>query len=89
MSGARDLEESISVSLSARRFEVNRLELMLSMGSFAAALGAMVSGIFGMNLRSNLEMSMIGFYGVTGLIIVGCLYIFISLFLYTKKRRIV
>jgi len=83
------LEESISVSLSARRFEVNRLELMLSMGSFAAALGAMVSGIFGMNLRSNLEMSMTGFYGVTGLIIVGCFYVFMSLFLYTKKRKIV
>jgi len=89
LEGARDLEESISVSLSARRFEVNRLELMLSMGSFAAALGAMISGIFGMNLRSNLEMSMLGFYGVTGLIVVGCFYVFISLFLYTKKRRIV
>jgi len=89
LEGARDLEESIGVSLSARRFEVNRLELMLSMGSFAAALGAMISGIFGMNLRSNLEMSMLGFYGVTGLIVVGCFYVFISLFLYTKKRRIV
>lgn len=26
------------------RYEVNRLELMLSMGSFAAALGAMIAG---------------------------------------------
>eukprot|EP00210_Caulerpa_lentillifera_P009143 g8717.t1 len=89
LAGARDLEESIGVSLSARRFEVNRLELMLSMGSFAAALGAMVSGIFGMNLRSNLEMSLMGFYGVTGLIIVGCFYIFFSLLLYTKRKSIV
>jgi len=39
------------VSLSARRYEVGRLELMLSMGSFAAALGAMIAGIFGMNMR--------------------------------------
>ncbi len=31
--------------------QVNRLELMLSIASFAAALGAMVAGIFGMNLR--------------------------------------
>jgi Mg2+ and Co2+ transporter CorA len=51
LAGARDLEESIGVSLSARRFEVNRLELTLSIASFAAALGAMVAGIFGMNLR--------------------------------------
>jgi hypothetical protein len=45
--GARDLEESIGVSLSARRYEVNRLELTLSIGSFAAAVGAMIAGIFG------------------------------------------
>eukprot|EP00210_Caulerpa_lentillifera_P009497 g9057.t1 len=87
LAGARDLEESISVSLSARRFEVNRLELMLSMGSFAAAIGAMFAGIFGMNLRSNLEMSLLGFYGITGLIVVGCFYVFFSLFLYTKKKK--
>lgn len=31
--------------------QVNRLELLLSIASFAAALGAMVAGIFGMNLR--------------------------------------
>ena len=33
------------------RPQVNRLELLLSIASFAAALGAMVAGIFGMNLR--------------------------------------
>lgn len=89
LEGARDLEESIGVSLSGRKFEVNRLELMLSMGSFAAAIGAMVSGIFGMNLRSNLEMSLAGFYGMTGLIIFGCCYVFFSLLRYTRNRRIV
>ena len=35
---------------------MNRLELTLSIGSFAAALGAMVAGIFGMNLRSTFEV---------------------------------
>eukprot|EP00191_Tetraselmis_sp_GSL018_P013445 CAMPEP_0177587082 /NCGR_PEP_ID=MMETSP0419_2-20121207/5438_1 /TAXON_ID=582737 /ORGANISM="Tetraselmis sp., Strain GSL018" /LENGTH=569 /DNA_ID=CAMNT_0019077061 /DNA_START=238 /DNA_END=1946 /DNA_ORIENTATION=- len=69
LTGARDLEESIGVSLSARRFEVNRLELTLSIGSFAAALGAMFAGIFGMNLRSTLEMSVIGFWGTTAAIV--------------------
>ncbi len=47
LAGARDLEESIGVSLSARRFELNRLELTLSIAGFAAALGAMFAGIFG------------------------------------------
>eukprot|EP00803_Ostreobium_quekettii_P010585 evm.model.scf_3728.1 EVM.evm.TU.scf_3728.1 scf_3728:10079-11143(-) len=89
LAGARDLEESIGVSLSARRFEVNRLELMLSMGSFAAALGAVIAGIFGMNLRNTMEMSTLGFYGITAAIVLGCVYVFFSIYLYTKKRRIV
>lgn len=88
LEGARDLEESIGVSLSARRYEVNRLELMLSMGSFAAALGAMIAGIFGMNMKSTLEMSVFGFWGVTISIVVGCFYIFLAIMRYTQKKRI-
>lgn len=88
LAGARDLEESIGVSLSARRFEVNRLELLLSIASFAAALGAMVASIFGMNLRSTLEMSVVGFWSTTAMIILGSWWIFWILFKYTKRKRI-
>lgn len=88
LAGARDLEESIGVSLSARRFEVNRLELLLSIASFAAALGAMVASIFGMNLRSTLEMSVIGFWGTTLMIVAGSFWVFWVLYKYTKGKRI-
>lgn len=88
LAGARDLEESIGVSLSARRFEVNRLELTLSIGSFAAAVGAMVAGIFGMNMRSSLEHSVHSFWGVGIAIVLGCLGIFAAVLAYTRKRRI-
>lgn len=88
LAGARDLEESIGVSLSARRFEVNRLELLLSIASFAAALGAMVASIFGMNLRSTLEMSVIGFWGTTAMIVAGSAWVFWILYKYTKRKRI-
>ncbi|KAK9803476.1 hypothetical protein WJX73_006233 [Symbiochloris irregularis] len=88
LAGARDLEESIGVSLSARRFEVNRLELALSIGSFAAAIGAVVAGIFGMNLKSTFEESIIGFWGTTAAIIVGCFLIFAAIFQHTRRRRI-
>lgn len=88
LEGARDLEESIGVSLSARRYEVNRLELMLSMGSFAAALGAMFAGIFGMNMKSTLEFSVFGFWGVTAAIVVGCAYVFVAIMRYTQRRKI-
>eukprot|EP01025_Chloroclados_australasicus_P014665 TRINITY_DN16890_c1_g1_i3.p1 TRINITY_DN16890_c1_g1~~TRINITY_DN16890_c1_g1_i3.p1 ORF type:complete len:546 (-),score=69.89 TRINITY_DN16890_c1_g1_i3:727-2364(-) len=88
LAGARDLEESIGVSLSARRFEVNRLELILSIGSFAAALGAMIAGIFGMNLRSTLEMSVFGFWSLTGAIVLACVYVYVAIFRWTKRKRI-
>ena len=45
------------MSLSARRYEVNKLELMLSIATFATAVGALFAGIFGMNLRNRFEMS--------------------------------
>lgn len=88
LAGARDLEESIGVSLSARRFEVNRLELALSIGSFAAAIGAVVAGIFGMNLKSTFEESVIGFWGTTAAIILGCIAMSLAIFAYTRRRRI-
>jgi magnesium transporter len=88
LQGMRDMEESISVVLSSRRFEVNRLELALSMGSFAASLGAMISGIFGMNMRNKFEMSVAGFYGTTCGILVLCFAVFFFLYKYTKHRKI-
>lgn len=86
--GMRDMEESISVVLSSRRFEVNRLELALSMGSFAASLGAMISGIFGMNMRNKFEMSIGAFYGTTAGILFLCVTVFWFLYKYTKRRKI-
>ncbi len=88
LQGARDLEESINVSLSLRRYDVNRIELMLSIASFAAAVGACISGIFGMNLRSTMENSVIGFWGTAAAIICGCTWIFLVIYRYTKRNRI-
>jgi CorA-like Mg2+ transporter protein len=88
LAGARDLEESIGLALSARRFEVQRLELRLSIGSFAAALGAVIAGIFGMNLRSTFEESIIGFWGTTAAIFVGCYLVYVWILRFTRKRKI-
>ena len=86
--GIREERLAPPYNLSAALPQVNRLELTLSIGSFAAALGAMVAGIFGMNLRSTLENSVIGFWGTTAGIVLGCIWVFISLFSYTRRRRI-
>ena len=86
--GMRDMEESISVVLSSRRFEVNRLELALSIGSFAASLGAMISGIFGMNLRNKFELSVAAFYGTTFGILLLCFGVAFFIYRWTKFRKI-
>lgn len=67
---------------------MNRLELTLSIGSFAAGLGAMIAGIFGMNLTSTFEASVIGFWGTTAFIVMGCVLIVWALYSYTRRRRI-
>jgi len=85
---ARDLEESISVNLSARRFEVNRLELTLAIGSFAVASGALIAGIFGMNLKSYVENSSLGFFAVCSIILFTIFLIGFLLYRQIKTKRI-
>lgn len=88
LSGARDLEESLSVSLSSRRYEVTRMELTLSIASFTTSLGAMIAGIFGMNLQSRLEMSVTAFYGTSAAIVFGAITVFFLIFRLMKSKLI-
>lgn len=88
LENTRDLEDSITVSLSARRYEVNKLELMLSIATFATAVGALVAGIFGMNLRNKFEMSVVAFYGTAGGICFGVVTLCLLLYRYTRRKKI-
>lgn len=47
-----------------------------------------VAGIFGMNMRSMMENSIMGFWGVAGLIIFGCTFLFFTILRYTRRKRI-
>ena len=85
LENTRDLDESISVTLSARRLEVSKIELMLSIASFAAAIAAVVTGVFGMNLTSTFEASVVAFYLTTSLLVTGC--VGVSAWLYRLCRR--
>jgi magnesium transporter len=76
----RDLEESISVTLSARRYEVSKLELLISISTVALTVGGLITGIFGMNLKSTFEDSIVAFYLTTFLIFSGSAAIFGALF---------
>lgn len=88
LDSAKEMEDSIAVNLSSRRLEVSRVELLLQVGTFCVAVGALVAGIFGMNLKSYLEEQMCAFWLTTAGIIVGAVAAFYIMYSYLKSRRI-
>ncbi|KAL5765629.1 hypothetical protein ACOSP7_016246 [Xanthoceras sorbifolium] len=88
LDSAKEMEDSIAVSLSSRRLEVSRVELLLQVGAFCVAVGALIAGIFGMNLRSYLEEHVFAFWLTTAGIIVGAVVAFFLMYSYLKARKI-
>ncbi|CAK9200791.1 unnamed protein product [Sphagnum troendelagicum] len=88
LNSAREMEDSIALNLSSRRLEMGRLELLLQVATFCAALGALIAGIFGMNLKSCLEEHMLAFWFTTVGIIFGGIGLFVAVLTYLKIRRI-
>ncbi|GAB5369132.1 hypothetical protein AAMO2058_001379300 [Amorphochlora amoebiformis] len=86
---ARDLEETVSLTLSSRRLELSRVEIFLSICSLAVGCGAMFAGIFGMNLLSGLEISKGVFWGVTFGILAGASGVGWILLTYVKNQGII
>lgn len=88
LDSAKEMEDSIAVNLSSRRLEVSRVELLLQVGTFCVAVGALVAGIFGMNLRSYLEEHVWAFWLTTAGIVVGAVASFFVTYYYLRKRKI-
>ncbi|KVI09302.1 magnesium transporter MRS2-11, chloroplastic isoform X2 [Cynara cardunculus var. scolymus] len=88
LESAREMEDSISVNLSSRRLEVSRFELLLQVGTFCVAVGALVAGIFGMNLKSYLEEHVFAFWLTAGGIIFGAVVAFFLMYSYLRARKI-
>ncbi|PKU63961.1 magnesium transporter MRS2-11, chloroplastic [Dendrobium catenatum] len=88
LDSAREMEDSIAVNLSSRRLEVSRVELLLQVGTFCVAVGALVAGIFGMNLKSYLEEHVFAFWLTTAGILVGAAAAFFIMYYYLRARKI-
>ncbi|KAI7729121.1 hypothetical protein M8C21_002184 [Ambrosia artemisiifolia] len=88
LDSAREMEDSIAVNLSSRRLQVSRFELLLQVGTFCLAVGALVSGIFGMNLRSYLEEHVFAFWLTTGGIVFGAIVAFFLTYSYLRAKKI-
>ena len=64
-------EENVVLQLDILRNRILRFELSLSMSSFVVTCGALVTGLFGMNLTSQLETEKHIFFIVTFAMITG------------------
>ncbi|KAH9660291.1 Magnesium transporter MRS2-11 [Citrus sinensis] len=85
LDSAKEMEDSIAVNLSSRRLEVSRVELLLQVGAFCVAVGALIAGIFGMNLKSYLEEHVFAFWLTTAGIIVGAVMAFCLTYWFRNK----
>jgi len=72
LEGLDDLESSISLSLSYRRLELEKLQLYLDVFGNALGVGALLTGAFGMNLMSGLEEKRRLFWPVSLFILAAC-----------------
>ncbi|KAL1558195.1 magnesium transporter MRS2-11, chloroplastic-like isoform X2 [Salvia divinorum] len=88
LDSAKEMEDSIAVNLSSRRLEVSRVELLLQVGALCVGVGALVAGIFGMNLRSYLEERVFAFWLTTAAIFVGALLGFFLMYAYLRQKKI-
>ncbi|KAB1227348.1 Magnesium transporter MRS2-A, chloroplastic [Morella rubra] len=58
LDSAKEMEDSIAVNLSSRRLEVSRVELLLQVGAFCVAVGALVAVKAGHIMITKLELEL-------------------------------
>ena len=65
----RNTEENVVLQLDLLRNRILKMELQLSISSFVVTCGALVTGLFGMNLLNHFELHPAVFYAVTALLV--------------------
>ncbi|KAJ1302281.1 hypothetical protein OPQ81_001099 [Rhizoctonia solani] len=69
ISNVQSTQEIVELILDSNRNALLALDLKVSIGTFGIGIGALVAGLFGMNLQSHLEDDMFAFFGVSGVAI--------------------
>lgn len=87
-STVQSTQDVLNIQLAQVRNEIIRFNLLVSSGTFALACGAAISAVFGMNLMSHMEDSPYAFYGITGLISMVSLSVFVACLRYCARRKI-
>lgn len=81
-------EENVVLQIDLLRNRILKFELILSISSFVVTCGALVTGLFGMNLLNHFETNKSLFYVVTVVICVGMSSIFRAFTRYAKREKL-
>lgn len=81
-------EEYVVLQLDLLRNRILRFELLLSVSSFVITCGALVTGLFGMNLLNHFEMHKNMFYVVFVTLVISMIGIFNALTKYGKREKL-
>jgi hypothetical protein len=81
-------EEYVVLQLDLLRNRILKFELLLTVSSFVVTCGALVTGVFGMNLLNHFEMNKVMFYVVLALIFGGMGAAFSKITRYGRKERL-
>lgn len=84
----RNTEENVVLQLDLLRNRILRFELLLSISSFVVTCGALVTGLFGMNLLSHLETKGSVFYVVSAFLAMSMTSLFIIITRYGRKEKL-
>ncbi|CAN0052943.1 unnamed protein product [Discosporangium mesarthrocarpum] len=85
---ARNTEEIVEIELDVLRNRILRFELILSISGLTVSLGALVTGVFGMNLLSGWEEHRGTFWLVTTMIYGGMIVSLLSTVAFCRRNKL-
>lgn len=81
-------EENVVLQVDLLRNRILKFELILSISSFVVTCGALVTGLFGMNLLNHFETHRSFFYVITALTTLGMSAIYRAFTRYAKREKL-
>jgi magnesium transporter len=81
-------EENVVLNIDLLRNRILRFELVLSVATFVITCGALVTGLFGMNLLSHFELNGAAFYVVTASLVTFMTSTFLGILKYGRREKL-
>lgn len=84
----RSFLENVVLNIDLLRNRILRFELVLSVATFVITCGALVTGLFGMNLLSHFELNGVAFYVVATSLVAFMTSTFLGILKYGRREKL-